>query len=208
MKEQYILYGAGEQAKVIADMMENLGYCLAFAIDKKPVDTLLLEKYPVHLSEKSKGIDQTKKYLIGIGNNGIRKKIAEEELYEAHFGTIIDRTAIISKYAKVGEGTVIMPGATINVDTRIGKHCIINTNASVDHDCKIKDYVHISPNASLAGNVSVGECTHIGIGAIIIQGIKIGCGCTIGAGAVIIRDVPDGATVVGNPGRIIKNKII
>lgn len=33
---------------------------------------------------------------------------------------------------------------------------------------------------------------------------KIGEWCTIGAGAVIIHDVPDGATVVGNPGRIIK----
>ena len=33
---------------------------------------------------------------------------------------------------------------------------------------------------------------------------KIGEWCTIGAGAVIIKDIPDGATVVGNPGKIIK----
>ncbi|MFN5705836.1 MAG: acetyltransferase, partial [bacterium] len=30
--------------------------------------------------------------------------------------------------------------------------------------------------------------------------------CTIGAGSVIIKDIPDFATVVGNPGRIIKFK--
>lgn len=69
-------------------------------------------------------------------------------------------------------------------------------------------YVHISPNAALAGNVEVGEGTHIGIGTAIIQGIKIGKWCTIGAGAVIIKDVPDGAKVVGNPGKIIKIKDI
>jgi acetyltransferase EpsM len=87
----------------------------------------------------------------------------------------------------------------------IGKHCIINTNSSVDHDCIIEDFVHLSPNVALAGAVLVGEGTHIGIGACIIQGIKIGKWCTIGAGSVIIRDIPDGSTVVGNPGRIIKN---
>jgi acetyltransferase EpsM len=47
-------------------------------------------------------------------------------------------------------------------------------------------------------------CYKHGIGVYAIQGIKIGKWCAIGAGIVIIRDVPDGATVVGNPGRIIK----
>ena len=60
----------------------------------------------------------------------------------------------------------------------------------------------------MAGHVEVGEGSHIGIGVSIIQGIKIGKWCTIGAGTVIIKDVPDGATVVGNPGKIIKIKDI
>jgi acetyltransferase EpsM len=41
---------------------------------------------------------------------------------------------------------------------------------------------------------------------LVIQGITIGKWATIGAGAVILSDVPDYATVVSNPGRIIKNK--
>ncbi|HZW78021.1 MAG TPA: acetyltransferase, partial [Flavobacteriaceae bacterium] len=41
-------------------------------------------------------------------------------------------------------------------------------------------------------------------GASIIPGVNIGKWCTIGAGAVILHDVPDGATVVGNPGRKLK----
>jgi acetyltransferase EpsM len=28
----------------------------------------------------------------------------------------------------------------------------------------------------------------------------------VGAGAVIIHDVPDGVTIVGNPGRIIRHR--
>ncbi|WP_449398442.1 hypothetical protein [Chryseobacterium wanjuense] len=99
-----------------------------------------------------------------------------------------------------------MPGVTINAIVKVGRHCIVNTNASIDHDCILEDFVHISPNVALGGNVYVGEGTHVGIGVNVIQGITIGKWCTIGAGAVIISDVPDGCTVVGNPGRIIKSK--
>lgn len=201
---QYFIYGAGGHAKVIAEMMESLHLNLVAAVDKNLLRTELLGKYPVHLSLSKLALSSKDSIIIAVGNNSYRKRIAEDELYHAVFATIIDRNAIVSKYAEIDHGTVVMPGATINVDTQVGKHCIVNTNASIDHDCVLEDYVHISPNASLAGNILVGEGTHIGIGATVIQGVNIGRWCTIGAGAVIIKDIPDGATVVGNPGRIIK----
>jgi serine acetyltransferase len=86
----------------------------------------------------------------------------------------------------------------------VKSNCIINTAAVIEHDCVIEDYVHISPNVTICGHVKIGKGTHVGAAAVIIPGIKIGAWCTIGAGAVVIRDIPDGATVVGNPGRIIK----
>lgn len=198
------LYGAGGHAKVIADMMEGLGWNIKGVFDKDPSAKFIENKYPLHLELNSIEIDVNIRFVVGIGNNSIRKRLVEGELVRNIFATVIDRTAIVSKYAKIEEGTVVMPGAILNVDVKVGKHCIINTKASIDHDCIIEDFVHISPNVSLAGNVVVGAGTHIGIGATVIQGIKIGKCCTIGAGAVIIRDVPDGATVVGIPGRIIK----
>jgi acetyltransferase EpsM len=97
-----------------------------------------------------------------------------------------------------------MPGVTVNSSTTIGAHCILNTNSSIDHDCILDNYVHISPNATLCGGISIGEGTHIGAGAVVIPGIKIGKWCTIGAGSVIINNIPDYSTVVGNPGKIIK----
>ena len=54
--------------------------------------------------------------------------------------------------------------------------------------------------------MKIDELSFIGIGSSIIQGVKVGKNVTIGAGSVIIKDIPDNAVVVGNPGKVIKNK--
>lgn len=199
------LYGAGGHAKVIIEIAERTGFVIAGLIDMDPDITDILG-YPVTTVFPEAGYDGNG-FMVSIGNNSIRKRIAESsELTGKYFETLVHPFSAVSARALVGDGTVIMAGAVINADTQVGRHCIINTNASIEHDCVLGDYVHISPGASLAGNVQIGEGTHIGIGASIIQGVRIGSWCTIGAGAVIIRDVPDGATVVGNPGRIISTK--
>lgn len=197
MKELYIL-GASGHAKVIIEIAEAMGMAIKAAIDVDPNKKNIFD-YPVLLEMPQ----DVQALCIAIGNNAIRKEKAA--LYRhIYFPVLIHPSANISKRANINAGTVVMSGVSINSDANIGEHCIINTNASIDHDCIIEDFVHISPNVALAGNVSVGTGTHIGIGATVIQQVRIGRNCTIGAGAVIIRDVPDGATVVGNPGRIIK----
>ena len=189
--------GASGHAKVIIDLIEELGGTVENVYDqdinKKEIINYKIIHNFIKLPQQS---------IIAIGNNFIRKKIADENSFT--LPALVHPKSVISKYAVLGEGTVVMAGVSVNADSSIGNHCILNTNCSIDHDCKIADFVHISPNVALAGNVEIGECTHIGIGACLIQGIKIGKNCVIGAGAVIIKDIPDGSTVVGNPGKIIK----
>jgi acetyltransferase EpsM len=194
------LYGASGHGKVVAEIAEECGYNIEAYIDENPSKESVLNYTVIHEAPP-----YDIEVLISIGNNRLRKRVVNRG---EHFNyvTLLHPKAILSKRLKIEEGTIVMPGVTINAAVRIGKHCIINTNASIDHDCVIEDFVHISPNVALAGNVYVGEGTHIGIGASVIQGIEIGKWCTIGAGAVIISDVPDGATVVGNPGKVIKSR--
>lgn len=197
MSDKIYIYGASGHGKVVAEIAERLEMKIKAFVDQDR-SKKELSGYQVIYE-----ISEPKAMFIAIGNNRIRKKIAEQYT-TASCPLLIHPHTAVSKRAILREGTVVMAGVSVNADVKIGKHCIINTNASIDHDCVLEDFVHISPNVALAGDVDVGEGTHVGIGACVIQGIRIGRWCTIGAGTVVIRDVPDGATVVGNPGRIIR----
>ena len=202
MSEQlFQLVGASGHAKVIMDAICACGGRVVNLFDANP-SIRDLQGVPVigdYVREKHEfGV------IFSIGSNSIRKRLAVE--VEPHFGKVCHPSAIVADSVVWGEGTVILHRAVVQADTRIGKHCIINTAASVDHDCLIEDFVHVGPNCGICGGVSIGEGTLLGGGCSVIPGIKIGKWCTIGAGSVIIRDVPDGATVVGNPGRIIPCK--
>lgn len=192
------IYGASGHGKVVLEIAEISGKSVDFFVDDN-LDFMRVRDISVIWEIPEYAIQG----ILAIGSNKIRKRLAEM-LSNKEFVTLIHPKATISKSASLGAGTVVMAGATLNADVHVGRHVIVNTNASLDHDCILEDFVHISPNVALSGGVRVGEGTHIGVGACVIPGIRIGKWAIIGAGTVIIKDVPDGATVVGNPGREIK----
>jgi len=197
------LFGASGHGKVVIDIVKSSikDIEIEAVYDDNPKDKIIAD-LPVFKANATILDDVNLLWLISIGNNKFRKIVSEK--IKGKFLKAIHHRAVIGIFSEIGEGTVVMANAVINSNAKIGKHCVINSGAIVEHDCVINDFSHISPNSALAGGVIIGEGTHIGIGACVIQGIKIGKWCTIGAGTVVIRDIPDGATVVGNPGRIIK----
>jgi sugar O-acyltransferase (sialic acid O-acetyltransferase NeuD family) len=200
MKKEYCIYGASGHGKVIIEILEALECVVRELYDDDANKTTLIG-YKV--SNHKEILSQPElKWIIGVGDNAIRKKIAVSHLLD--YGRAIHSGANISKRTEIGKGVVIMPGVSVNSSTIIGNHAILNTNSSIDHDCTLHDFVHISPNACLCGGVVIGEGTHVGACATIIPGITIGKWVKIGAGSVIIKDIPDNATVIGNPGKIIK----
>lgn len=191
------LYGASGHAKVIIDILESQNVKVDALIDDDKSITTICGLPVVHSSKNLSPI------IISIGNNAIRKKIAEQ--LDCKFMTATHSSAIISHSAKIDEGTVVMQGAIVQADASIGKHCIINTGATVDHECIIEDYVHISPNATLCGNVFVGEGSQIGAGSVVVPGVKIGKWSLICAGSVVTKDIPDYCIAAGNRCKVLKN---
>lgn len=140
-------------------------------------------------------------WIVGIGDNIIRKKISLDMLNSSAFINVIKATYIASDIS-LGHGILIAPGSVIQNGVFIGNHTIVNTSASIDHDCVIGTYCHIAPNATLCGSVMVGEGTLIGAGSIVLPGIEIGNNCIIGAGSVVTKNVPSDTIAYGNPIKI------
>ncbi len=191
------LYGASGYAKDIIDILKANGIRLDGLVDDNPAITEVLG-VPVYHQ-----VIPGAEYFISIGNNAIRKKIAES--LNARFSVaLVHPSVVMSPTATIGKGTVVKQGAIVEACCVVGKHCIINTGAVVCHECQIGDYVHVSPHVTLCGNVHVGEGTWIGAGSTVIQGVRIGKNCVIGAGSVVTKDIPDGVLAVGNRCKIIK----
>jgi len=197
-----IIVGAGGHGKVIADNALRNGYTDICFVDDKALGECM--GFPIiGTVTEIKGLNDSKTdFVIGIGSNGVRKKLAEE--YDVNWVTLVHPSAQISTQVSIGKGTVVMAGAIINASATIGEHCIINTGAIVEHDNVIDNYVHLSPSVKIGGTVRIGEQTHVGIGATIINNVNVCEGCIVGAGAVIIKNITESGTYVGVPARKIK----
>lgn len=86
-------------------------------------------------------------------------------------------------------------GIVISDQARIGKNCTIFQQVTIG-----------VRNMEGGGAPTIGDNVLIGAGAKVLGEISVGSGAKIGANAVVLENVPEGATVVGNPGRIIKKK--
>lgn len=113
---------------------------------------------------------------------------------------------IISHISRFLTGIEIHPGA------KIGRRFFIDHGMGVviGETTEIGDDVLIYQGVVLGGvslhkgkrHPTIGNNVIIGAGAILLGNIKIGDNARIGAGSVVLKDVPQGATVVGVPGRI------
>ncbi len=107
---------------------------------------------------------------------------------------------------EVAEGALVSPFVTFTSNIRVGRAFHANLYSYVEHDCVIGDFVTFAPGVRCNGNITVGNRAYIGSGAVIRQNLVIGSDAVIGMGAVVTKDVPPGATVVGNPARILQKK--
>lgn len=198
--KKVMIIGASGHGKVIADIIHQSGDKVMGFLDDDPTKK---EIHQIPVLGKIEDIQKYKNnfcFIIGIGDNQIRKEIAESNP-ALNYYTAIHPTAVIGEGVRIGNGTAVMAGVVINVDADIGEHCIINTAAVIEHDCIIGDYTHVSPQACLCGNVHVGEECHIGAGVTVINNLSICLKCTIGIGAVVVSNIEKQGIYIGNPAK-------
>jgi serine O-acetyltransferase len=114
---------------------------------------------------------------------------------------------VISNVARWFTGIEIHPGATIGrrffIDHGMG--VVIGETAEIGDDCTLYHGVTLGGTTWEKGkrHPTLGCDVVIGAGAKVLGPIRIGDDVRIGSNAVVLKDVPDGATVVGVPGRVV-----
>ena len=91
----------------------------------------------------------------------------------------------------LGQGSNVQDGAIIHTDP--GFPCTIGKNVTVGH-------------LAMLHGCEIGDGSLIGIGSVILNGAKIGKNCIIGSKALVTEgmEIPDGAMVLGIPGKVKK----
>ncbi|MCC6263953.1 MAG: NeuD/PglB/VioB family sugar acetyltransferase [Bryobacterales bacterium] len=202
---ELIVYGCGTQGRAIIEFLAESGQYPGMRLAD---DNRLLWGEEIFLLAVNPPLDVfgagPRSFVCAIGGNDARRKISMELTAAGHTAKAVRHpSAMVAPSACVGAGSILMARVLMNTESRVGAGCLINTGCVVEHHCEVGDFAHLGPGVLLGGGVKVGEGAFVGLGAMVLPGLSVGSGAVVGAGAVVIRDVPPGATVAGNPARIL-----
>ncbi len=137
-------------------------------------------------------------------------------------GVFVDKRAVVSKTAKIGDGTKIWAFAQIGNKAKIGRNCLIGNGVYIDKNVVIGDNVKIHNKALLYEGLVVEDNCFIGPGVCFtndkypthdntrdLKGIswKIKKGASVGANATILPDVNVGSNAVVGAGSVVTESV-
>jgi len=147
---------------------------------------------------------------------------------DVELGRDVKIHAFVNLYGcRVGDGTRLGTFVEIQKGASVGARCKISSHTFICEGVTIEDEVFVGhgvmfindrrPRAARPDGTPqtegdwalettvVRRGASIGSNATILCGVEVGAGATVGAGAVVTKDVPPGATVAGNPARVLKS---
>jgi serine O-acetyltransferase len=161
-------------------------------------------------------------WLADISRAGGRRALLREQslwaIWIYRFGRRVDRrrdTAwkkcllfyywCLFRLVETATGISLPKSSTIGKGLRIWHFggIFIHKSAVIGENCTLRQGVTIGNRIDDDDAPILGNDVQIGAYAQLLGKIRVGDGCKIGALTVVLHDLPDGATVVGQPARLL-----
>ena len=199
-----VIVGAGGCGREVYEMAEDTfspdeyrikGFLSDYAVD-------ISTPAPIIGSIKDYAPQENERFLLALGAPQDRKNIAEKlKSRGAKFITLIHPLAKVSRRAQLGEGVIMYPFSMINTNVKVGDGCLFNAYSGCGHDAVVGAYSVFAPAALALGGAQVGECSFLSTHSMLAPKKKLGDGGVIAANSAALRNAPEGAMVIGVPGK-------
>jgi serine O-acetyltransferase len=139
---------------------------------------------------------------------GLHALIIYRVAHRLHRARLLLLARLLSQLARWLTGVEIHPGARIGSGVFIdhGMGVVIGETAEVGDGVTLYQGVTLGGTGKERGkrHPTLGRDVLVGVGAKILGSVTVGDGSRIGAGAVVVSSVPPNCTVVGVPGRVVR----
>jgi serine O-acetyltransferase len=179
---------------------------LGFGILRRVTRELRLDIAAAHERDPAaRGVSSVE---ILIAWPGVQAVLAHRVAHALHDSNVPILPRAIAYIARMSTGIEIHPAANVGDGLFIdhGMGVVIGETADVGHDVTLYQGVTLGGTGFATGkrHPTVGDNVTVGSGAKLLGPIEIGHGAKVGANSVVITDVPPNATVVGNPGHVVR----
>lgn len=166
----------------------------------------------------------------------IKEQVDWQKIFIEKTGAKLGKDCFVSPKANIygieklvlGERTFVAAGCLLReISLETGVNCSFNTGAYIQGKVTLGNDVRIAPDVKIIAmnhsfedtsvplfkqpitqkGIVIEDDVWVGAGVIVLDGVKIGAHSVVGAGAVVTKNISPWSVAVGNPAKVVKNRL-